>query len=108
MATVTIRNLSDEVVTALKERARRNSRSMEAEAREALTRIAEGAEFQSGVEASIASRVRPRWSVSASEVMTRVAQSPPPEADLDAWLADIRSDGDVDDLRDPWERDASS
>ena len=36
MATLTIRNLEDDVVGALKARARRNSRSLEAEVRELL------------------------------------------------------------------------
>lgn len=108
MATVTIRNLSDEVVAALKERARRNSRSMEAEAREALMRIAEGEDLTSGVEEHLAARIRPRWSVPANELMARIAQSPPPPVDAEAWLADIRADGDAEDFRDPWDRHAAS
>lgn len=36
MATITIRNLPPEVMTRLKERAKRNGRSMEGEAREIL------------------------------------------------------------------------
>ena len=40
MATLTIRNLEDEVVDALKARARRNSRSLEAEVRELLRDVA--------------------------------------------------------------------
>ncbi|WP_435748455.1 FitA-like ribbon-helix-helix domain-containing protein [Microbacterium sp. PMB16] len=108
MATVTIRNLSDEVVAALKERARRNSRSMEAEAREALMRLVESGEFTSGVQASLAERIRPRWSLPASVLMDRIAQSPPPAADTAAWLADIRADGDIEDFRDPWEPHAAS
>jgi plasmid stability protein len=42
MATLTIRNLGDDVVTALKERARRNDRSLEAEVRELLRDAARG------------------------------------------------------------------
>lgn len=38
MATLTIRNLPEDVVTLLKEQARRNGRSMEQEAREILGR----------------------------------------------------------------------
>jgi len=38
MATITVRNLDDELVTALKERAAANGRSMEAEARALLAR----------------------------------------------------------------------
>jgi plasmid stability protein len=42
MATLTIRNLEDDVVGALKERARRNRRSLEAEVRELLRDAAVG------------------------------------------------------------------
>lgn len=42
MATLTIRNLEDQVVGALKERARRNHRSLEAEIRELLRDAAVG------------------------------------------------------------------
>jgi plasmid stability protein len=42
MATLTVRNLEDEVVTALKERARRHHRSLEAEVRELLRDAAVG------------------------------------------------------------------
>jgi plasmid stability protein len=47
MATLTIRNLEDEVVGALKERARRNHRSLEAEVRELLRDIAVGGSRES-------------------------------------------------------------
>ena len=43
MATLTIRNLEDEVVDALKARARRNKRSLEAEVRELLRDAARSA-----------------------------------------------------------------
>ena len=49
MASVTIRNLDDEVVARLKDRAKANKRSLEAELREILTRSAEvmtGEEFR--------------------------------------------------------------
>ncbi|MGH6899758.1 MAG: FitA-like ribbon-helix-helix domain-containing protein [Geminicoccaceae bacterium] len=42
MATLTIRNLEDDVVGALKARARRNHRSLEAEVRELLRDVAVG------------------------------------------------------------------
>ena len=42
MATLTIRNLEDDVVDALKARARRHSRSLEAEVRELLRAVAAG------------------------------------------------------------------
>lgn len=42
MATLTVRNLEDEVVGALKERAKRNHRSLDAEVRELLRAAATG------------------------------------------------------------------
>ena len=42
MATLTVRNLEDEVVAALKERAKRKDRSLEAEVRELLRAAATG------------------------------------------------------------------
>ena len=42
MATLTVRNLEDEVVAALKERAKRNHRSLDAEVRELLRAAATG------------------------------------------------------------------
>lgn len=42
VATLTIRNLEDNIVDALKARARRNSRSLEAEVRELLRAVANG------------------------------------------------------------------
>ena len=42
VATLTIRNLEDDVVDALKARARRNSRSLEAEVREVLRDVTTG------------------------------------------------------------------
>jgi plasmid stability protein len=42
VATLTIRNLADDVVEALKERARRNHRSLEAEVRQLLYDVAAG------------------------------------------------------------------
>jgi len=42
VATLTIRSLDDDVVDALKARARRNSRSLEAEVREVLRGVATG------------------------------------------------------------------
>ena len=42
MATLTIRDLQDDIVDALKARARRNSRSLQAEVRELLRDVAAG------------------------------------------------------------------
>lgn len=115
MATVTIRNLSDDVVDALKERARQNSRSMEAEVRDVLTRLAKNS--ASGLEADLAQRTaRPRrWSVPSSEIMARVDANPStPEHDgmRRAWAAELEVDRQnpffLEPLRDPWEsRDSS-
>lgn len=113
MATVTIRNLSDDVVDALKERARRNSRSMEAEVRDVLTRLAQNGE--SGMEAELAQRVsRPRrWSVPASEIMAWIDANPSTPEDRkmrEEWAAELdayRKSPPLDEtIRDPWEDDA--
>lgn len=115
MATVTIRNLSDDVVVALKERARRHSRSMEAEVRDVLTRVAQS--DASGLEAQLEQRIpRPRrWSVPSSEVMARVDANPStPEQDKmrGEWLAEMEADRKnpffLDSFRDPWENRDSS
>lgn len=113
MATVTIRNLSEEVVAALKERARQNSRSMEAEARELLTRLSEGEEFTSGVEMSVAGRLPPprRWSVPADEIMAWVDANPASAEEKRAaaeWADEIYRQRDDDPIVDPWERRAAS
>jgi len=115
MATVTIRNLGDDVVDALKERARRNSRSMEAEVRDVLTRLARNG--GSGLEADLAQRMaRPRrWSVPSSEIMARVDANPstPEQARLRReWAEELEADRQnpffLDTFRDPWEsRDPS-
>jgi plasmid stability protein len=47
VATLTIRNLEDDVVDALKARARRNDRSLEAEVRELLRDVAVGGSVES-------------------------------------------------------------
>lgn len=112
MATVTIRNLSDEVVAALKERARRNSRSMEAEAREALIRLVDEHDA-SGVEASLAARLPPprRWSVPAEEIMAWVDANPASDEEKRAaaeWADEIYRQRDDDPIVDPWERHAAS
>lgn len=124
MAAITIRSLPDEVVEALKRRAKRNSRSMEAEMRDAVTRLA--AE-ESALEQHLADRATPaadsaeagdrgarsgdsagRTAVQTSDLRAWIAANPPPPVDGAAWLADIRDDGDIEDFRDPWERHAAS
>ncbi|KDA05120.1 plasmid stabilization protein [Microbacterium sp. CH12i] len=111
MAAVTIRNLADEVVAALKERARRNARSMEAEVRDVLTRLADGEELRSGLEDQLARQVNARrFSVPASEVMARIAANPPTEEErrtARVWAEELdtyRGEASEEALRDPWER----
>ena len=70
MPTLTIRNLTPEVVERLKERAKRNGRSMEQEAREILgQRLA--------VRTELLFEMRSRW----SEITT-----PPSANDVDSWI----------------------
>ena len=70
MATLTIRNLPPDVVKRLKERAKRNGRSMEQEAREILgQRLATRGE--------VLSEMRKRW----TEIAT-----PPSASDVDGWI----------------------
>lgn len=110
MAAITIRNLPDEVVEALKQRAKTNSRSMEAEVRDALSRLAAGEELRSGVEdrAERQERAR-RFSVPASEVMARIAANPPTDEErrvAKEWLEEhnTRPYDDPSEWDDPWER----
>lgn len=114
MATVTIRNLSDEVVAALKERARRNSRSMEAEVRELLIRVvASGESPPSGLEHEASRQLLSprRWSIPSDELMNRVTANPPSEKQrrvLADWAAEIEASRAepffLDPFDDPWER----
>lgn len=112
MATVTIRNLSDEVVAALKERARRNSRSMEAEVREMLVRSLDS-EAASGMEEDLARRLPPprRWSVRGDEVMAWIDANPLSDLEKQTradWAAEIEADRKNpvlrDTIEDPWEQ----
>ena len=123
MAAITIRNLPDEVVDALKKRAKRNSRSMEAEVRDVVTRLAAD---ESALENGFAESIPPRRisvgaprdvqyiapdpikAVRTSDLRAWMAAHPPPPVDGAAWLADIRADGDIEDFRDPWTHRASS
>lgn len=112
MAAVTIRNLSDEVVEALKKRAKRNGRSMEAEIREALNRLAAGADLRSGLEGVMASDVTSRRAVPLNEVMARIAVSPRDrrrQQVVRTWAEEIDAErrahvADDEELMDPWER----
>ncbi|MDQ0614654.1 plasmid stability protein [Microbacterium sp. W4I4] len=113
MAAVTIRNLSDEVVEALKKRAKRNGRSMEAEIREALGRLAaDDGPKDSGLEAGLARDVASRRSVPMHEVVARIAANPrTPDQRRAAqdWAQEIEAERlaytvSDEELMDPWER----
>lgn len=109
MAAVTIRNLSDGVVEALKKRAKRNGRSMEAEIREALIRLAADDDLGSGLEERMRSEVPVhRWSVPGSEIRARIAANPPTDEQLRVareWAEEYAARPyDEDPFRDPWER----
>lgn len=70
MATLTIRNLPPEIVERLKERARRNGRSMEQEARDILgERLAARSE--------LLAEMRTRWAEIAD---------PPSAAEVNTWI----------------------
>lgn len=109
MATVTIRNLSDEVVEALKARARRNSRSMEAEVRDALTRlVAHENGDTSGLEEMLEQRYGPRrWYAHGGEINAWLDAHLAAEDDQRVareWLAEYNARPyDEEPLQDPWE-----
>ncbi|UGS25716.1 hypothetical protein K8F61_13730 [Microbacterium resistens] len=112
MATITIRSLSDEVVGALKERARRNERSMEAEVRDLLTRIASGEEVVSRAEEDVRRQVNAhQWTVPGSRFNAWIRANPltaEERALMDDWQTDLdewrRIPPDEDEFEDPWER----
>ncbi|CAM3574852.1 FitA-like ribbon-helix-helix domain-containing protein [Occultella aeris] len=79
MATVTIRNLDDELVEALKKRAREHGRSMEAEAR----RILADAVVADAHTAGLGSRIRTRFA-GLGEVTAERSGDLPREVELDA------------------------
>jgi plasmid stability protein len=104
MAAITIRNLADDVVEALKLRAKANGRSMEAEARDALARVAGG---NSGLEELLRTRLastRQHW-LTGSEIMARVDGMPPETTD---WGEENREHRADDPVEDPWEHRASA
>ncbi|MFE6734533.1 hypothetical protein [Microbacterium sp. NPDC057650] len=107
MAAITIRNLSDDVVDALKKRAKRNGRSMEAEAREALFRlIAE--DNRSGMENALAQDLTSRrWGRTGAEIRALLDANPRSEEQRRVareWAAEIDARPyDEEPFRDPWE-----
>lgn len=111
MAAITIRNLPDEVVEALKARAKRNGRSMEADVREVLSRLATRDDpATSGLERVLDERYGARrWYTTGDEIAARLAANPPTEEELrvaEEWRAehDARPYDDADAWEDPWER----
>jgi len=111
MAAVTIRNLSEDVVEALKKRAKRNGRSMEAEIREALIRLAEDG-ARSGLEDALAKSVAWRRTVPTNEVMARIAANPRTSEQqrvAHEWVQEIEDErlaavADEEEFMDPWEQ----
>ena len=74
MATITVRNIPDEVVEMIKSRARRNKRSMEQEVRTILTEVA-------------TDRVR---AMKRIELLRRKQKHPVPREEIDEWLKRAR------------------
>lgn len=76
MANLTIRNLDDEVVTQLKERAKARNRSLEAELREILT-----------------DAVKPSTAISLRELAERIAEMTPdvPQTDSAELIREDRN-----------------
>lgn len=109
MAAITIRNLPDDVIEALKARAKTNSRSMEADVRDALTRLATETS-PSGVEEVSRQRLSAaRFSVPASDVMARLAANPPTDEERRVaaeWRDEYnaRPHDEPEAWDDPWER----
>jgi plasmid stability protein len=79
MATITIRNIPDEVVEMIKNRARRNGRSMEQEVRSILSGVAHDRE-----------RARKRI-----ESLWRKQKRSIPREEIDAWLRKARAGEDT-------------
>lgn len=106
MAAITIRNLTDDVVLALKQRARRHGRSMEAEARAVLGQLAAG-DAGGGAEHVLASHAGQLRSVAWADVSRRMHINPPPPIDA-AWADELHAERDDDPLTDPWAPRAAS
>ncbi|UJP09569.1 hypothetical protein L2X99_14275 [Microbacterium sp. KUDC0406] len=107
MAAITIRSLADDVVEKLKQRAKRNGRSMEAEAREALTRLV-AEDDRSGLENVLEHELAPqRWGRTGAEIRAWLDANPRTEEQLRVakeWADEIDArpyDGNP--FRDPWE-----
>ena len=86
MATLTVRNLPDEALAKLRVRAAHNGRSMEAEARDLLVALAEGARLL---------RTAPRPSIEArvaeAQAMIRARLGELPTGRVNAFIADRKA-----------------
>jgi plasmid stability protein len=79
MATITVRNLSDEVIEMIKDRARRNKRSMEQEVRSILSAVVYDRE-------RAMQRIQALW---------RKQKRPIPREEVDTWLRRARRREDM-------------
>lgn len=86
MAAITVRNLPDETVARLRVRAARRGRSMEADVREALVALGEGARV---IPAVVRPSVEER--VAKVQAMVRARLGELPKGRVDAFLAERRA-----------------
>ena len=89
MATLTVRNLPDEALAKLRVRAAQHGRSMEAEARDVLTAVADGARLlHVAPGASIEERV------AEAQAMIKERLGALPKGRVDAFLAERKAAAD--------------
>jgi antitoxin FitA len=91
MATLTIRNLPDDVHQGLRQRAAANGRSMEAEARVVLSQVV--APVDSDVDESLREQRAAKWAKiqsKAQEILKRANGGVMPTGVVDEWLAQKR------------------
>ena len=89
MATLTVRNLPDETLAKFRVQAARHGRSMEAEARELLVAVAEGARvFPASEPSSVEERV------ALAQAMVRAELGKMPKGRVDAFIAERKAAAD--------------
>ena len=86
MATLTVRNLPDEALSKFRIKAARNGRSMEAEARDLIVAIADGAELSA---APVALSFDER--VDRAQAMIRAELGELPKGRVDAFIAERKA-----------------
>ena len=86
MATLTVRNIPDEALAKLRVRAAEHGRSMEAEAREALVAIAEGARLL-----DFPGRPHIDVRVAKAQAMLKARLGELPKGRVDAFLAERKA-----------------